>query len=258
MDHRPLRRLHVYQAVKTVVGGNIRVDEALHHIGACRVSLRERAVHGRFPLLVTSCEVEENFAVPNRATQHQADGSVRHAVVIAVSLRVVLALRQRPDLLAGPPLRVLDQLLHKYSDRLVAELCDDFRHPLLAQKGCGNLRTEVTRRLARRANVGQDQAEDIFHNFAFRHQPDHRYDHAFLVHFGGDAKPARRIAADVHVVRDRRRIPLKLVPAEERRDDRDVVQVHSVAVRVVYYQRIARPQLFHAVLAHRRGHHARH
>ncbi len=103
-----------------------------------------------------------------------------------------------------------------------------------------DLGAEVAGRLVLRADLGQDQPEDVVHDRPALDELDRRDDHALLEHLLEGADRRGRAAADVDVVREVRDVAEQLAVDVDRRDQADVVQVHAARVRVVRDDHVAR------------------
>ena len=97
---------------------------------------------------------------------------------------------------------VFEQLLHRRDDRVAAVAVDQRRDASHAGGVRRDLGAEVARHLVFRADLGQDQREDVIHDRAAVDQLDRRDDHALLEDLLNAPDRGRRAAADVDVVRE--------------------------------------------------------
>ena len=132
----------------------------------------------------------------------QPDGLVGVAVRVDRALGFVDAVRKRGELGAGAPLRVLEQLLHRREDRVAAVPLDERQHAADAGRVRGHLGAEVAGGLVLRADLGEDELEDVLHDRAALDQLDRRDDHALLEDLLERPDRGGRAAADVDVVRE--------------------------------------------------------
>ena len=181
IHHGSRRRLDVDEPVEALVGGDIGIDQALDHVGQGRIGLSQRGVHGRAALSVRSGQVERNPALLDLHLQNQPNRAIRHPVIVQQGFRFVDSVRQFRDFGTGPALGVFDQFIHESLHRLGAEPGQDLRHPFLSQQGSGNLSPKISRGLAGRADVGQDETEDVVDDLAFGDQFGRRDDDSLLV-----------------------------------------------------------------------------
>src|SRR4029078_9420850 len=112
-----------------------------------------------------------------------------------------------------------------------------------------DLRTEVPRGLALRPDLGEQEPEDVLDELAVLHEAHRRDDHALLEDLTERPDRRRRPAADVHVVREVRDVPEQLALVPYRRDERDVVQVHTARKRLVRDEDVSRAGTRRAVAA---------
>ena len=104
---------------------------------------------------------------------------------------------------------------------------DERREPPHAGRVGRDLGAQVAGRLALRADLGEDEAEDVVHDLAALDDLDGRDDEAFLEHLLEGADRRRRAAADVDVVGQVRDVADEQVVHVDRRDQADVVEVHA-------------------------------
>ena len=214
----PLGASSVDEPVEAVVDGQIRVDQALERVRAGGERLRVGRVDGRPPLRVAACEVERDAVGRDLDPRAQPHRLVRVAVGVDQALGLVHAGRQRRDLGAGAPLRVVEQLLHRGHDRRVAVPGDERLEPPRARRVRGDLGAEVSRRLVLGADLRQDQPEDVVDDPPRLDDLDRRDDHALLEDLAEGADRGRRAAADVDVVGEVRDVAEQLALGEDGRD----------------------------------------
>jgi len=106
---------------------------------------------------------------------------------------------------------------------------------------------EVAGDLAGAAEVGADQREDVGIDLTALHEADGRDDEPLLIDLARHADAAGRAAAHVHVVRDVGDVAEQRPVVEDRRDERDVVQVHAAEIGIVDEDAVARRQPLGAV-----------
>ena len=198
----PGRRVQADEPVEAVVDGQIRVDQALEGVRAGRERHRVGRVDRGAPLRVGAGRVEASALLVDLDPHLQPDGLVGVAVRVDEALGLVDAVRERGELGPGAPLRVLEQLLHRREDRVAPVAVDQRRDASHAGGVRGDLGAEVARRLVLRADLGQDQREDVLHDRAAVDQLDRRDDHALLEDLLERPDRGRRAAADVDVVRE--------------------------------------------------------
>ncbi len=252
--HRALRRAQAEQPVEAVVHGQVGVDQALERVGAGREGHRVRRVDRRTPLRVRPGRVEVETVGCDLDPDLEADGLVGVAVVVDGALGPVRPRRELRDLRAHAPLRVREQLLHRGEERLAPVAVGQRRDPPDTRRVGGDLGPEVARRLVLRADLGEDQAEDVVHDLSALDDLHRRDDHALLEHLLEGADRRGRAAADVHVVRQVGDVAEQHSVDVDRRDQADVVQVDAAWVRVVGDDRVAGPEVLRAVAADRVRH----
>ena len=162
------------------------------------------------------------------------------------------------DLGAHAPLRVLEQLVHGRQQHLAAVPLRQCGDPSHARRVRGDLRPEVTRRLVLRADLRQDQAEDVVEDLPALDDLDGRDDHALLEDLAEGADRGRCAATDVDVMREVGDVADEGSVDVDGRDQADVVQVHAARMRVVRDDRIAGAEVLRAVAPDRIRHLLRH
>ncbi len=168
-------------------------------------------------------------------------------VVVDGAFGPVRARREPGDLGADAPLRVLEQLLHRSAERRVGETPGQRLQPPHARCVGRDLGSEVTRRLVLRADLRQDQPEDVVHDLPAGDDLYRRDDHALLEDLLEGADRRRRAPADIDVVREVRHIAEQPAVDMDRRDETDVVQVDAARVRVVRHDRVTGTEVLRAV-----------
>ena len=136
----------------------------------------------------------------------EAHGLVGVAVVVDGALGLVRPRLELRDLRPHAPLRVLEQLLHRREERLAPVAVGQRRDPPHTRRVGRDLGPEVAGRLVLRADLGEDQAEDVVDDLAARDDLDRRDDHALLEHLLERADRRRRAATDVDVMREVRHV----------------------------------------------------
>ena len=126
-------------------------------------------------------------------------------------------------------------------------LGDQRRDALNAEAVGRGLGAEVAGDLARAAEVGADHREDVGVDLAALDEAHAGDDEAFLVDLARDADAAGRAAADIDVMGDVGHVAEQRALVEDRRDERDVVQVHAALVGIVDQDAVAGLQALGAV-----------
>ncbi len=190
----PARRVEPDEAVEAVVHRQVGVDQALERVRAGREGLRVGRVDRRAPLRVGAGVSKRTPSGAELDARAQAHGLVGVAVVVDGALGLVDAVRQRRELGARAPLGVVEQLVHRREDRLAAVALDQRLHAAHAGRVRGDLRAEVAGRLVLRADLREDQPEDVGHDLPALDELHRRDDHALLEDLAerADATRARR------------------------------------------------------------------
>ncbi len=242
------------QAVEAVVDGEVGVDQALEGVGAGGEGHRVGRVDRRAPLWVRARRVEVDALGADRDARPQAHRLGRVAVVVDEALGLVRAEREPGELAARAPLGVVEQLAHRRHDRVAAVALDERLDAADAGRVGGDLGAEVAGRLVLRADLRQDELEDVGHDLPAVDELHRRDDHALLEDLAEGADARRRAAADVDVVGDVGDVAEELAARVDGRDQADVVQVHAARERVVRQQHVAGSELPGAVLEDRLRH----
>ena len=251
---RPSGRVHADEPVEAVVHRQVGIDQALEGVGAGRERHRVGRVDRGAPLRVGAGRVEAGAVRVDLDAHLQPDGLVGVPVRVHRALGFVDAVRKRGELGPGAPLGVLEQLLHRREDRVAAVPLDEREHAADAGGVRGHLGAEVARGLVLRADLGEDELEDVLHDRAALDQLDRRDDHALLEDLLERSDRGGRAAADVDVVREVRDVADQLALVMDGRDQADVVQVDAARVRVVRDEHVAGGEVLGAVLPHRLRH----
>ena len=151
------------------------------------------------------------------------------------------------------PLGVVEKLRHRGDDRLVAVANDKRLEPARSRRVRRDLGAEVAGRLVLRADLRQDQREDVVHDPPCLDHLDGRDDHALLEHLAEGADRRRCTAADVDMVGEVRDVPEQLTGGEHRRDEADVVEVDAARERLVRDDHVAGAEVLGAVALDRLG-----
>ena len=118
--------------------------------------------------------------VGDRDAGAELDRLVGVAVGVDGSLGLVRPVRQRRELGAGAPLGVGDELVDR-REHDVAPVPRDERLDAANARGVrGDLRAEVAGRLVLRADLREEQAEDVVHDLPAADELDRRDDDALL------------------------------------------------------------------------------
>ena len=120
---------------------------------------------------------------------------------------------------------------------------DERLHAPHAGRVGGDLGAEVAGGLVLRADLRQDQREDVVDDRAALDELDRRDDHALLEDLPERADGRRRAAADVDVVREVGDVAEQLAVVVDRRDQADVVEVDAARVGVVRDDHVAGPEV---------------
>ena len=99
----------------------------------------------------------------------------------------------------------------------------------------------------RRADVGQNQAEDVFVHAAVDQHPRRRDDQALLEDLLEQADAARRAAADVDVMGQGGGVGHQVIAVVNRRQQAHVIEVQAAEVAIVAQDAVAGPQAIAAV-----------
>ena len=250
----PARGVERDEPVEAVVDRKIGVDEALERVRAGRERLRVGRVDGRAALRVAAGEVERDAVRRDLDARPEPHRLVAVAVGVDRAFRLVDPVRQRLDLGAGAPFGVVEELFHRSHDRGVPVARDERLEPAGARRVGGDLRPEVAARLVLRADLRQDQVEDVVDDPAGLDHLHGRDDHALLEHLPERPDRGRRPAADVDVVGEVRDVAEQLPFGEHGRDEADVVEVHAAREWLVRDDHVSRAQVGRAVGAHRLRH----
>src|SRR5205823_11276282 len=154
-------------------------------------------------LHVAAREVQVDQAVADREGDLQADGNVRHHVVLDVVRELVAPGRHAPDQgldLAG---RVVDQVVHRLVDGVGPEAADQLVQAPFPGRQPGHERLEIAPVLLGDAAVRQHHVEHVVVHGAAHEELLGRQPQAFLEDLGGARRDARRHhAADVGAVEE--------------------------------------------------------
>jgi len=101
------------------------------------------------------------------------------------------------------------------------------------------------------------QTEEVVVDLTSFDQLHPRNDDSFLVDLTKRANARRRAATHIDVVRETREVAEDLPAMKNRRDQRDVVQMHAALKRVVDKQPVAGSEPFRAVVPDHRGYEAK-
>ena len=239
--------LDVDQPVEAVVHRDVGIDQALEHVDDARVGLRRGGVGGRLALLVAAGEIDGQAAGLDRDRGGQLHRLVGDAVAVHEHLGAERAVGELGEGRARAPLRVAQQLLEILRQRGRPVLGHQRRNALNAEAVGRGLGAEVAGDLARAAEVGADHREDVRVDLAALDEAHAGDDEAFLVDLAGDADAAGRAAADIDVMRDVGHVAEQRAVVEDRRDERDVVEVHAALVGIVDEDAVAGLQALRAV-----------
>ena len=171
-----------------------------------------------------------------------AEGLVEDAITVEEVLGAVDSGGQVSDAGAHEALGVVEQFGDEGADAIGAVSRGQLTDAPLAQAAGANLRGEVALALGRRADVGEDQVEQLALEFPPAHDADGRDANALLEDVFGRAHGAGVAASDVGVVgavgekEGRGRVVIK----KDRQDHGDVWQVGAAGPGVVEHGDVAR------------------
>ena len=242
---------HLDGLVEALVDRDVRIHQALQDVDAGGEGLGEVAVHGSRPLRVRSREVEGDLPVLQGDLGPQVDGTVRDAVVVQPSFRLVRALGQVFQFPFDSPRRVLQQPFDVEVEGLLAVPVQQRGQPPHSHVVGGDLGPQVAGHLLGGPHVGQDHLPEAGMDLSPRDQLHHGEDDSLLVDLPKGSDAGGSSAPHVHVVAAVAQVAHQLPPVEERGDEKDVVQVARLPVRVVDHQHVARLQVPGAVFPDR-------
>ena len=184
----------------------------------------------------------------------QAHRLVRVAVVVDESLGLIDAEWQRGDFGPRAPLGVGEELFHGGENRAEPVPGNERLDPTHPRRIRSDLGAEVACRLVLRADLRQDQLEDVRDDLARLDDLHRRDDHPLLKDLSERANARWSTPTDVDMMRDVRDVAEQVVPDVDRGDQTDVVQVDPARMRVVRDDDIPGPEVFWAVAPHRLRH----
>ena len=245
-----LRRQEPDRPEHPVVDRPFRIERGLDRHEDARPGGREARVDDARHLGVRAREVGDDLVAPHGEGQpHEHRIEPAFLVELEIVLVHVLAVRERGDLLAQPPLRPVEVQRDAVEHRLPTVPGQQRADPSFGHPACPQRRVEVARAVLGQAHVAEQERHGGPVEPALLVDLDGRDADAFLVDVGGEAGIAPRgHPADVGPVSAHGGEDEQLALLEDGVEHGHVVQMGAAPVRVVQEDDVAGPDVTGEVL----------